>query len=571
MIQISPAQLKKILVDDGVVTDAKFEEALAQSRRMKQSIIDVLTSKGIVTSDYYYNLLAKYFGVARISFATHRINEGALRLLPAKIARERNVIIFGWDADGALHVAMTDPSDLNTIEFLEKRLGTKIKPFLATEEDLNKGFALYGQQSSEDFRKIIEKNIQLSIRSKVSEKGDQKAAAEVPIVAIIDNLISYAVSLNASDIHLEILEDTILVRYRVDGILHEIVRIPKEVHASLVARVKLLAGLRLDEHAKPQDGRFRHAFGKSFVDIRVAIIPTFYGEKVEMRLLTSAARPLSLQELGLMGEMGKAINQAVERAYGLLLATGPTGSGKTTTLYSLLNIVNHPNVNIVTIEDPIEYNMKYANQTQVNAAAGITFASGLRSILRQDPDIIMVGEIRDEETAEIAVDSALTGHQVFSSLHTNDAPTAIPRLIDMKVPAFLVSAVLNAVLAQRLVRRICLNCIVSYEPEEEVIKMIREQFRVLGVEKRFTPPKTLFRALGCSACGGTGYKGRVGIFEILEMDEEIRELIIDPDFSLDNLRSHLKAKGFVSMFEDGFEKVKIGITTIEELMRVIRE
>jgi type IV pilus assembly protein PilB len=571
MIQISTPQLKKMLVEDGVVTEVNFDEALNQSSRMNQSVVDILISQGAVTTDYYYNLLAKYFGVQRINLSNAKIDDGALRLLPESIAREKNIIVFGWDADGALHVAMTDPSDLNTIDFLKKRLGAKIKPFLATEEDLNKGFALYGKQSSESFQKEIKDNIQLSIQSKIQEKEAKEAAAEVPIVSIVDNILSYAISLNASDIHLEALEDVILIRYRVDGILKEIAKISKEIHPSIVARVKLLAELRLDEHAKPQDGRFRQTIGNSFVDIRVSIVPTFHGEKVEMRLLTSAARPLSLRELGMLERETKTLENAIEKAYGLFLVTGPTGSGKTTTLYSILNMVNKPNVNIVTIEDPVEYNMKYVNQTQVNSAAGITFAGGLRSLLRQDPDVIMVGEIRDEETAEIAVDSALTGHRVFSSLHTNDAPTAIPRLLDMNIPPFLVSAVLNAVLAQRLVRRVCLGCIASYEPEKKIIEAIRAQFRVLGVEERFSEPKTFFKASGCDACGHSGYKGRVGIFEMLEVDDTIRALIVDPSFSLDKLQAHLRERGFITMFEDGFEKAKVGITTIEEVLRVIRE
>jgi type IV pilus assembly protein PilB len=571
MIQISSPQLKKMLVEDGVITADKFDQALTQSKRMNQSLVDVLASQGFVTSDYYYNLLAKYFGVERVNFQEIKIDEGALRLLPENTARERNVIIFGWDADGALHVAMTDPSDLNTIEFLEKHLNTKIRPFLATDDDLNRGFVMYGKQSADDFKRQIEEMIQASIQARVQEKDDKAAAHEVPIVSMLDHIISYAVSLSASDVHLEALEEAILVRYRIDGILHEVARLPKSVLAPLSARVKLLSGLRLDEHAKPQDGRFRQEIGNSFIDIRVSVIPTFYGEKVELRLLTSAARPLSLRELGILGGHDKTINDVIHKAYGLLLVTGPTGSGKTTTLYSLLSIVNQPEVNIVTIEDPIEYNMKYINQTQVNQTMGITFASGLRSILRQDPDIILVGEIRDEETAEIAVNSALTGHRVFSSLHTNDAPTAIPRLIDMKMPPFLVSAVLNAVLAQRLVRKICLRCIISYEPDSDTIEMIRTQFMALGIEGSFVSPKTLFRAAGCDSCGSSGYKGRVGIFELLDVDEEVRELIVNPDFSLERLRTTLRAKGFRTMFEDGFEKARIGITTIDEVMRVIRE
>ena len=321
---------------------------------------------------------------------------------------------------------------------------------------MDKGFALYGKRQSEDYRQLIERSVSDSL--KLGKKGED-AAADAPIVGIVDNTIAYAVSLRASDIHMEIFDDGILIRYRIDGILHEIMKVSKVVHSAIVARIKLLSGLKIDEHYKPQDGRFRYKIGSNLLDIRVAIMPTFHGEKVEMRLLTAAQRPLSLQEIGMLDDTVALLTENIRKSYGMVLVCGPTGSGKTTTLYSALNILNQPEVNIVTVEDPIEYNIKYINQTQINPAAGITFANGLRAILRQDPNIVLVGEIRDSETASIAVQAALTGHLVLSSLHTNDAPTAIPRLIDMDVPAFLSAAVLNAVIAQRLVRKICLECI----------------------------------------------------------------------------------------------------------------
>jgi len=520
-------------------------------------------------TDYFYNLIGKYFGVDLISLGSQAIEEKVLNKLPEDLARQKRAIVFREEPDGALDVAMEDPSDLGSIEFLEKNLKAKIKPFLATADDLNRGFAFYGRHLTEDFRQIIEENIQASLRKKM---GDEKEAAkEVPIVAIIDNIISYAVSLQASDIHIEILESLILIRYRIDGVLHEIIRIPKEVHPAIVARIKLLGALKIDEHLKPQDGRFRYKMGPDMIDVRISIIPVFYGEKVEMRLLSSTQRPLSLEEVGILPDTAKIIENNIKKTYGMVLVCGPTGSGKTTTLYSILNILNKPEVNIVTIEDPIEYDIKYINQTQINPQAGITFAAGLRSILRQDPNIIMVGEIRDEETAEISVHSALTGHLVLSSLHTNDAATAVPRLVDMKVVPFLVAAVLNVSIAQRLVRKICLNCIESYSADKETVEFLGKELKQTNSYSKFVIPKFFYRGKGCSVCHNTGYRGRNGIFEVLDIDEELRKLIVNPEFSLSDLNEVAKKKGMITMFEDGLRKAALGITTIEEVLRVIRE
>ena len=463
---------------------------------------------------------------------------------------------------------MEDPADLTTIQFLESYLKIKIQPFLALEKDLNKGFALYGQATARDFKKIIEENMAASLQSRV--KGEE-AATDVPIVAIVDNVVSYAISLKASDIHIEVFEEFIFVRYRVDGILREAFRMPIEIHRAIVARLKLLAGMKIDEHSRPQDGRFRYEIGGDLVDIRVAVMPTFYGEKVEMRILPATNRPLSFQELGMFEDTAKILEENVRKSYGMVLICGPTGCGKTTTLYSVMNILNRPEINIVTVEDPIEYNIKFVNQTQINPVAGVTFADGLRAILRQDPNVIMVGEIRDAETAEIAVQSALTGHLVLSSLHTNDAPTAVPRFIDLKVPAFLLAAVLNAVLAQRLVRKICRSCIYSYAPAPELAAVVNKQLEQLGIQEQFKMPKFLFAGKGCTVCGGSGYQGRVGIFEILSVSDEVRKLIISPDFMLDSLKDLARKEGMITMFEDGLRKVERGVTTLEELLRVIRE
>lgn len=569
MIQLPPAQLKELLVRDGLITPDEFDAIVAEAARMEQNVGDILVSRGLISEDYFANLAARYFGVERANLLARDINEQMLQLLPEDVARQRRVVIFDREPDGTLDVAMEDPSNLETIEFLSQRLHARIRPFLGTSADLNKHLSAYGKRTSETFQKLVEENIRESLKSKA--KGVEQAATEVPIVAIIDNMISYAVSLRASDVHMEILEDAVMVRYRIDGVLHEIIRVPKEVHPAVVARIKVLGGMKIDEHTKPQDGRFRYKIGNDSVDLRIAVIPTFHGEKVEMRILAGAQKPLSLKELGMLDDMAAVVEENIRKTYGMILVTGPTGSGKTTTLYSILTILNRPEVNIVTVEDPIEYDMKYINQTQINPQAGITFANGLRALLRQDPNIIMVGEIRDEETAEISVHSALTGHLVLSSLHTNDAPTAVPRLVDMKIAPFLVAAVLNMILAQRLVRRVCTTCITSYTPDPLLEGIVRRQLKELGIAEEFNLPKLLFKGKGCEACGGTGFLGRIAIFEVLNVSEGVRKIIVSPGLTLDALRGQAKQEGMVTMFEDGLRKAEQGMTTIEEVLRVIRE
>lgn len=569
MLQIPPNKLHDLLINDGLVKPEVFAEAEREANRLNQPVADILIGKGVMPEEYYYNLLATFYRFDRANLGERPIDEQVLLLIPEELAREKRVIAFGREADGTVNLAMEDPTDLGTLQFLGSGLKVPLKPFLASRKDINRGLAYYGERLSGDFRKIIQDNIQASLRA--GRKDDSEAAIDLPVVAITDTLISYAISLRASDIHIEILDDEVLVRFRIDGILREIIRMQKEVHSALVARLKLLAEMKLDEHHKPQDGRFRYKLGGDLVDVRVSAMPVAYGEKIEMRLLEARQKPLSMEELGILPETMDILRSNFTKTYGMLLVTGPTGSGKTTLLYAVMMVLNRPEVNIVTIEDPIEYEMKYINQTQVNPQAGITFANGLRSILRQDPNIIMVGEIRDEETAEISVHSALTGHLVLSTLHTNDSLGAIPRLIDMKIPSFLVAAVINAITAQRLVRRICLNCIVSYTPEQSYLEGIKKQIDAMRIQITYQMPKVLYKGKGCPACGGTGYQGRLGIFEVLSVTEPIRKYIVDPAFTMDGLRLIAKKQGFVSMFEDGLHKVERGLTTMEEVLRVIRE
>jgi len=563
-------QLKKLLVEQDLITPERFDEFYQESVRKSQSVIDVLISEKIVERDYLSNLIATALGVPRADFSTHTIEKDVVQLLGEDVARQRQVIVFGKEDDGTYDVAMVDPSDLETREFLAQHLNGKIKPFLASPEDLNRGFSVYGYELGQDFKKLINDNVRASLMSQ--SKNVEDAAADLPIVGIVDNILSYALASRASDIHIEILEESTFIRYRIDGILYQIMDITKAVHPGIIARLKLLAGLKLDEHFAPQDGRFRYQLGNQQIDVRVSTMPTFYGEKVEMRLLESSQKPLSLEELGMSPELAKLVSNNLKKSYGMFISCGPTGSGKTTTLYALMNMLNRPEVNVTTVEDPIEYNMRYVNQTQINPQAGVTFASGLRALLRQDPNIIMVGEIRDDETADIAVQAALTGHLLLSSLHTNDAPTAIPRFFDMKIPPFLVSSVLNLVLAQRLVRKICPICIYSYDVDDSIIATLKVQMKENGLDaQNVQVPTMLYRGKGCSSCGMTGYRGRLAIYEALEVDEKMKALIVDPEFDLEAVRAHARESGMKTMFEDGLQKVQVALTTLEEVLRVIRE
>ena len=561
-------QLKAKLVSDGIINKEMLSKLATESEEKRLDFLDLLVRENVITREYADNFISAALGVARAELDASRVDEATVRRVPESIARERQAVAFKTEDNGTVNVAMANPSDLETINFLSQYLGTSIKAFLANSNDLSLGFSTYGRHFTEDFKKIIDEKIEASLRSRTVSAQD--AAAQLPIVEVVDNLLSYALTLRASDIHLEIMENATLVRYRIDGILNEIMSLNKAVHPALAARLKLLAGLKIDEHSKPQDGRFRYNLGSRPIDVRVSVVPTYYGEKVEMRLLEGAEKPLSFEDLGMSEELRRITTENLSKSYGMVLVTGPTGAGKTTTLYSFLNILNKPEVNVTSVEDPIEYNIPRVNQIQINPQAGITFVSGLRAILRQDPNVVMVGEIRDGETANIAVQAALTGHLIISSLHTNDAPTAIPRLIDLGTPAFLIASVLNLVIAQRLIRKICSTCVYSYPVTDEIAKVISDQLANHDPKDRRIP-RVFYKGKGCENCGRTGYKGRLGIYEFLEIKGKVKDEIASPDFNLDKLQALAKDAGMKSMFEDGLEKVQLAVTTIEEVLRVIRE
>lgn len=571
-MHITKEKLKEIVLDSGLVTEDDFAIAAEESRRSGQSIQNVLIGRGKIPEDYFIELLSPYYSAPIINLKkeAESINHEILELIPEVYAKSKNVVLFAYDKEaGRAKLAMLDPFDYDTIEYVRAKLNAWVDVFLTTVPSLRYGLKQYKKKVGINFDQIISENVEQSLAT-VGESDITKGAAAVPIITILDNVIDHAASLNASDIHFEPLERELLVRFRVDGIMQEIVSLPKAIAPVLVARVKILASMQIDEHRMPQDGRFHFDMDDGgAIDVRVNIMPVFHGEKVEMRILKGAARPLTLKDLGFSDEATTILNGEIKKPHGMILVTGPTGHGKTTTLYAILQILNTPSVNITTIEDPVEYEFPRVNQTQVNVKAGITFANGLRALLRQNPDIIMIGEIRDNETVEIAIHAALTGHLVVSSLHTNDATSALPRLLDMGAPAFLLSSTVNLVIAQRLVRRICASCTESYPASPEIVRLIKAQVELSGNEAN-TIPSTLYRGRGCKVCGNSGFQGQIGIYELFRITDAIRELILR-EATVAEVRKKAIEDGMTPMFEDGLDKVERGVTTIEEILRVVKE
>lgn len=573
-MHITHEDLKSVILGTGLVTEEEYNSSKEEAFRAGQHISDVLIGRGDISEDYLVDYLSQFFKTPIIDLRKIDIKKEAVESIPEAYAKIHRVIIFERDDERKIvKAAMADPLDLETLEYLKAKFwGMNVMPFITTQSSLKHGIKQYKKKIGEEFNKIIEENLRQSIApgAGIQEADLARMAEAVPIVTILDSVIEHGASLGASDIHFEPFEDKFLVRFRIDGVMHEILSLPKQIAPILVARVKVLCNLQIDIHSSPQDGRFRFEMEDSKIDVRVNVMPTFHGEKTEMRLLRSAARPLSLAELGISEKDIATIEDNIKKTHGMILVTGPTGHGKTTTLYAMLHLLNKPEVNIVTIEDPIEYEVPRINQTQVNVKAGITFATGLRALVRQNPDIIMVGEIRDNETVDIAINSALTGHLVLSTLHTNDAPTAVPRLIDMGAPPFLLSSTLNVVVAQRLVRKICNVCVTSYKITDDIRKDIQTQMQYLNKEKTYKMPEFLYKGKGCKLCNFTGYRGQIGIFEIFNMSDTIKELMMK-QASSDEIKKVAIREGMTTMFEDGIAKAEAGTTTVEEVLRVIRE
>lgn len=569
-MHITEEKLRELLAESGILDEKSFDSVKEESFRSGQTILDTIIGRGLAPEDYLLEVLQPYFGAKKIDLKKVNIPSEVLELVPEAYAKSKNVVVFEIDKDKKVaKVAMLDPLDLDTVEYLRAKLGFWVEPYLTSLPNLRYGLKHYKKKIGVEFNKIITENIEKSL-SMVGDKDLNKMAGAIPIITILDSLVEHAVSLGASDIHFEPLEKEVLIRYRIEGIMHEVLSLPPIIAPVLVARVKVMAGLLIDEHRIPQDGRFKFEVEDIKIDVRVNVMPVFHGEKVEMRLLRSTSRPTRLEELGLSSSIVEIVKNEIKKPHGMILVTGPTGHGKTTTLYTILQMLNTPEVNITTIEDPIEYELPRVNQTQVNLKAGITFANGLRSLMRQNPDIIMVGEIRDNETVDIAIHAALTGHLVLSTIHTNDAPTTIPRILDMGAQAFLLASTLNVVIAQRLVRRICTSCIESYSITSEAKALIKEQIKAANDEHIKEIPERLFKGKGCKICNNSGFHGQIGIYEVLRITEEVRSLILK-EAPTSEIRKQAIKDGMETLFADGLQKIKRGITTLEEIIRVVRE
>ena len=582
-MQIESKQLKTFLLDAKLITAEQFDKAQRKAKKNNNKIEDVLISEGFIAKEELSKLESYILGIPFVDLKNETIAPEILRIIPEPIARSNNIIAFRKEKNN-LEVAMLDPEDLRTIDFIKKKADLKILPRLTDIESIKNALKQYQKSLEAEFGDIIKKDaVEIkTIREELVEKESEelrKVAEELPVIRIVDTLTKHAILQRASDVHIEPTEKDVIVRYRIDGILRDAMILPKTVNSGVVARIKVLSNMRLDEHRLPQDGRFKVETEDYKYSVRVSILPIAGGEKIVMRLLPESAKAFSLEVLGLRGETLERIQNSLKKPIGMVLITGPTGSGKTTTLYTLMEILNTPEVNISTVEDPIEYKMPRINQTQVNPKIGLTFANGLRSLVRQDPDIIMVGEIRDNETASLAINAALTGHMVLSTLHTTDAAGAIPRLIDMKVEPFLISSTLNLILAQRLVRRL--------SPEKEKYRLKETELKELSKycnldelleimkKEKVVKPKATFKDIDFyrpkpSPKSPDGYSGRIGIYEALPVTETIKELIIKQANS-DQIKERAKKEGMTTMVEDGFIKAAQELTSIEEVLRVIMD
>lgn len=592
-MRISDAIVEKLLADYGVAMeriDALREEAI-RSRRSLQSLV---VQNKLMDEDTLTKTYANYAGIPFIEIDPGTIPSEVLSKIPERIARQYNAVLFKIDPDGLQHLAMDDPDDVLAFNFIQKQIGENIKLYIATRSNILTCLENYRGDVTQELNQVIDVQRE--------DNGEPQAISEVdvsedsPIAQTVNLLLEYAIRSSASDVHIEPREDYVQVRYRIDGVLQEVNRLPRNVLNSLISRVKILSNLKIDERRVPQDGRFKIRIAGKQYALRVSTLPVVDGEKVVMRILDESNQAISLQDLGYWGRSLEVIMAALTEPNGMILITGPTGSGKSTSLFSILTMLNTPKVNISTIEDPVEYKIPGVNQTQTNAKAGMTFASGLRALLRQDPNIIMVGEVRDAETANLGIQAALTGHLVFSTLHTNNAATSLPRLLDMGIEPFLIASTVKAVVGQRLVRKLCINCRKTYVPNtEEVggivrlfnlpkdtdfsyIHKLEEQAIKQNIGKSIPPGTndttitTLWKASpeGCEECNHTGYKGRMGIYEVLPNSQTIQKLIMSNATSSQIQELGIN-EGMITMQTDGLIKAIRGDTTIEEVLRVTKE
>lgn len=550
-------ELRALLLQSKTIDSQTLQSLIASAENTQVSLEEALIEKNILTEEQLGLLVANYIKVPYVNLGKITIPEDVFRVVPSRVARKYHMIAFARDGDG-IKLAMTNPRDTFLQQMIMHKTKLKVTAYLATERDISNTLQVYRKDLQQVFGQFIQEDL-------VDGLALQEDA---PIAKIVDMLINFAYQDKASDIHIEPEEQNLLIRFRIDGILHDVLKLNKNLADRVITRIKVLSRLRTDEHLSAQDGKMRLQLEEENLDIRVSIVPIAEGEKVVMRLLSSKSNQLSLLDLGMNESDLKKVNSAINKSYGMILSTGPTGSGKTTSIYSILKILNTREKNITTIEDPVEYRIRGVNQIQVNVKTNLTFANGLRSILRQDPNVVFVGEIRDSETAGIAVNAALTGHLVLSTLHTNDAATALPRLVDMKVEPFLVASTVNVIIAQRLVRKICDVC---KTPQTIIIAEIAKHIPQEFLARHFGNALQIqvFAGRGCKVCHTTGYVGRIGIFEVLEMTQAIKKLITDKADS-DVITKEAMNEGMMTMLDDGLDKVKKGMTTIEEVLRVTK-
>ena len=585
-MHVEDSQIKDFVIDAGLVSRADVEEVEKEAKSKKKPLGEMFIAKGKFSDDDLRRIQAYILGIPFVNLKGQTLNRDILTMIPEPIARKHNIIAFEKKED-ALEVAMLDTDDLQALNSIKKKVGLKVLPRLTDSESMRSALIQYQKNLKDEFGDLIKTDADeiKTIAEKVPDasldasEGDlKKLAEELPVVRIVDTLLKHAIIQNSSDIHIEPLEEQILVRYRIDGLLHDAMVLPKHIGPSLAARIKVLSSLKLDEKRLPQDGRFKIDMNGEKVSFRVSTLPVYYGEKTVMRLLRESVSGFTLESLGFHGDGLEVLHKALQHTTGMILTTGPTGSGKSTTLYTMLDILNTSDVNISTIEDPVEYQMKRVNQTQVKPEIGLTFASGLRTLVRQDPDIIMVGEIRDNETASLAINASLTGHLVLSTLHTNSAAGAVPRLIDMKVEPFLMVSTLDAIIAQRLVRKLAdkkekyklskaevesINKVVNMDKVLETLrteKIIHSKDNWEDIE--FYKPQ--------KEAGEDAFKGRIGIYEVLNVSSAIKDIIIKGG-TAEDIELQAKKEGMLTMLEDGLFKAAQGMTTIEEVLRVVSE
>jgi type IV pilus assembly protein PilB len=550
----------EVLVEEGLITSDQLERAAAEQERVGRSLGRVLIDLGLVKEPDLVAVLARQIGLEFVDLGERQIDPQAAGLISEQVAKRYRALPIGFE-DERLVVAMSDPANVFALDDIRTITGMEVKPVVATAADIEAATRKYGQ-----FEHSVEEMATEASSAAGGEAQDLEemgaAVEDAPIVKLVNMLINQAVADRASDIHVEPAERDLRIRYRIDGVLHEVMRSPKNIQNGLISRLKIMADINIAERRVPQDGRVGLMVGGKAVDLRVATLPTVYGEKVVIRILDKTSVLLKLEDLGFSEQPYTSYEKAFRKPYGTILVTGPTGSGKSTTLYATLNIINSADRNIITVEDPVEYRLSGINQMQVNIKAGLTFATSLRSILRADPDVVLIGEIRDRETALIAMEAALTGHLVLSTLHTNDSASAITRLVEMDVEPYLVASALDCVVAQRLARKLCEHCKESYQPTRAELEAARFP------EEQMDQIDALYRPAGCSRCGKTGFRGRMGLYEVMPMSEQIERMTAERR-SAEDIRRTAIEEGMATLREDGLDKARAGETSLDEIFRVV--